>query len=613
MPTHFGDFTIDESQRLLLRGNKPLHISPKAFQLLLFLISESPNPVSKHDLRERLWPDTIVNEGNLTNMVAELRAALGDNPRKPRFIRTLYGFGYAFVLPTDDRSPTRIAMWKRGAGLLTALAMTCVILVSVDTKTAPFHADEPPAIRSLAVLPFDTSATDPGSRHLGIALPDLLITRLSNVHSLIVRPTSAIRDFDRVSSLRAGRALKVDAVLEGSISTTPERVRVTVQLLDTHDQKAIWAGEFDHARTDVFAIEDGISEQVADALMVQLSPSERARLARRYTTNPEAFALYIEGRYRSDQELRAGHNEFTSAIAILREAVRKDPSYALAWASMAEMYAAAGGFNWLPPRAAFREAREAVDKALELDNELSEAHCASGVIKMYADRDYLGAEREFVRALELSPRNTLALMHYGRLIQCLGRFDEAIALRKREIEIDPLNPGVQSFLAAAYVTARKDDLGIQQCRLVLRMDPNFSLMHTFLARLYAVRGEYDRAIAEGRMAARTEKDGRQGLALLGYALGMSGRKEEASAILQQLERDKKTQPFDLAIVKLALGQKDDALNVLDKAVDDGTYFLRLKTEPIFLPLHSDPRFRLLLRRAGFEGPVVAALERPGPP
>ena len=606
MAIHFGDFTLDESQRQLFRGAEPVHLSPKAFQLLSILIHHHPRAVSKQELQELLWPGTFVNEGNLTSAVAEVRTALGDDRREARFIRTLYGFGYAFVAETHNGEQKE----NKGSTRWIAIAVAASIIVVAIVALLPRHAatearaasTPPQPIRSLAVLPFDTTTADSANQHLGTGLADLLITRLSNVRQLIVRPTSAVRGFAGRSSLDAGRQLKVDAVLEGSIQTTPDRVRVTVQLLNVREQKPIWAGEFDQKRTDVLGIEDAISSQVATALMVQLGSKERALLVKRYTTNPDAYNLYLQARYLQDLLIREGNFNSEDAIALMRAAITKDPSYALAWASLGEMYAGAGAFNQIPPKKAFPSAKAAVQKALRLDDEISEAHCAAGIISMYWDLDYSGAEKEFQRALELNPRNTHALTHYGRLVQCLGRFDEAIALRKREIEIDPLNPGVQSFLAAAYLTARKDDLGIQQCQLVLRMDPNFSAAHIYLARIYALRGEHDKAIAEGREAVRTDNGkgyGMQSHALLGYALATAGKRDEAAGILERLKKAQKAQPFDIAIVELALGNRGEALTILEKAVDERTYGLRLKTEPIFEPLHSDPRFQALLARAGF--------------
>jgi len=599
VPIHFGDFTLDDSRRQLLRGAEPLHLSPKAFQLLTILIAERPRAVSKKDLHDRLWPDTFVNEGNLANAVAEVRSVLGDDRRESRFIRTLYGFGYAFTGSTDAPQPARTSRPRRIAAIATVLfgvvALTTIFAFRRAAEPAPAH----PRTRSLAVLPFDTSGVGPGDEHLGLGLPDLIITRLSNVHQLTVRPTSAIREFRGTDSREAGRKLKVDAVLEGSIRTTADRVRVTVQLLDVHDQKPIWAEQFDQNRAAIFAIEDSVSERVAEALTMRLTPGERNLLAKRYTNDPEAYELYMQGRYEQERLRREGKWDPRRSIDLFEKAAQKDPSYALAWAAAAQEYATLAGFNQLPPGPAFQKAKTAAQRAFQLDDGLSEAHTAAGTIKLYSDFDFAGAEREYLRALEINPRNAIAIMHYGHLLMNMGRFDEGIAMRKLQIDIDPLNPAYQSFLAGAYVKARRDDLAIQQCLLVLRMDPNFVEAQIDLARVYALRGEYDKAIEHAQHAVQLGTSHRRAVAHLGYVFGVAGRKEEANGILEQLEADPNVAASELAIVQMGLGHTDEVLQLLEKGFDDRTYVLPLKTEPIFEPVRSNPRFKSLLQRAGF--------------
>ena len=600
MPVRFGEFTLDDSRRQLLRGAEPIHLSPKAFQLLSILVAERPRAVSKKELQDRLWPDTFVNEGNLANAVAELRSALGDERRESRFIRTLYGFGYSFTRAAEDDVPVSAPSRARRTP---AVAGVVLGVLAIPAILSFRHASEPPApthTRSLAVLPFDTYGVQPGDEHLGLGLTDLIITRLSSVHHLTVRPTSAVREYAgrAIDSYEAGRKLRVDAVLEGSIRTTPDRTRVTVQLLDVHDRKLIWAEQFDQSRAEMFVIEDNVSARVADALTMRLTPSEKTLLAKRYTNNPEAYELYMQARFEQENSRREGRWPPRTA-ELLEKAVQKDPSYALAWASLAQHYASLGGFNQVPPVQAFEKARAAARRAFELDDGLSESHTAAGTIKLYADYDFAGAEREYLRALEINPRNTIAMMHYAHLLMCTGRFDEGIAMRKQEIDVDPLNPAYQSFLGGAYVKARRDELAIQQCLLVLRMDPNFSETHLDLARVYAFRGEYNKAIEHAERAVQIGASRTRAKAYLGYVYGVSGKKAEANAILEELEREPKVAAAELAIVHMGLGDRDQALQLLERAFDERTYVLPLKTEPVFAPLRSAPRFQALLQRAGF--------------
>jgi TolB-like protein/Flp pilus assembly protein TadD len=468
------------------------------------------------------------------------------------------------------------------------------------TGSGAVQADTP--IRSIAVLPFDTSATDQAEKFLGVSLPDLLITRLSNVRHLVVRPTSAVREFAgrHLDSRQIGRDLKVDTVLEGSIRTSPDRIRVTVQLLNVRDQKPIWAERFDEKRVEMFEIEDKISERVAEALTGRLAPNERTILAKRYTSNPVAYELYVQGRYQL-QEAAFGDVRRKRAGEFFLRAVEADNQYALAWAGLSQMYSWMALWDEASPRDALPKAEAAALKALQLDDDLSEAHCAAAAVRLLSYHDFAGAEREFLRALELNPRNTTALTWYAFFLTCMQRFDEAIAVYNRQIEVDPVSSSVQQFLANTYFTARRYDRSIQLDLMVLKMNPNDANAHADLARACTLRGDHEGAIAHGRKAVEIS-EGARSLAFLGYALAMAGRKAEANNILRNLKERPEQElvsPFLLAIVDLGLGDQDAALLQLEKTSSDDVYGLRLKVEPILDPLRSNPRFTAVLRRAGF--------------
>ena len=605
MPIAFGDFTLDESTRQLLKSGEPVRLSPKAFQLLSILTAESPRAISKADLQERLWPGTFVTEGSLTTVVTELRSALGDDAREPRFIRTLYGFGYSFTAPVNDAAaalpPPEQA--RRVGHLTSAAAFGAIaVLLILATRSTIGSAPrvESQRMRSIAILPFDTTGADRADQHLGLGLPDLVITRLTNVHEIVVRPTSAIREFDgqKNDSEAIGRKLKVDAVLEGSVRSSADRVRVTVQLLDVRDNKPIWAERFDEKRADIFTIEDSMSGKLAEALRVQLTPDEKMLLGRRQTSNPDAYQDYVQARYHLNQVGSGnphGSDESVRAVEFFEKAVHKDPRFAAAWAGMSHAYFDASWYGPLHHQQTDTEARNAAERALVLDPTLSEAYTTLSSLKAAVDLDFDGALQLGNKALELNPRDTYGLIHYAYLLQALGRFDQAIALSKRLVEVDPVSANSQWRLANAYLTSGQDDLAAKQVQVVLGMDPNYAEAHIALIRLAIDRGDYDAAIAEGRKDAQDPKNVRA-LAFLGYAYARAGRTEEARKVLQTLDRDAYK-----AMIYAGLGDADAMMPLLEKAVDDRTYGLRLKTEPIFLPYHSDPRFIALLRRAGFKG------------
>jgi len=610
MPIHFGDFVLDDSRRQLLRAGEPLHLSPKAFQLLSILTAESPKAVSKTDLQERLWPGTFVTDGSLATLVTEVRSAIGDDAREGRFIRTLYGFGYSFAAPVEQVREVPIPARKAGVGHLTGAAafgaVAVVLLLALKSSTAHTPAPQQQPIRSIAVLPFDTSGADRADQHLGLGLPDLVITRLTNVHEIVVRPTSAVRDFAGQHDWSAtGRKLKVDAVVEGSIRTSPDRVRVTVQMLNVHDGKPIWAERFDEKRADIFTIEDSMAGKLAEALRLQLTADEKMLLGKRYTSNPDAYQDYVQARYHLEQSgsRRYYADEPVRAVEFFQKAIAKDSSFAAAWAGLSHAYFSAGWYGRLPHQQALIDARHAARRALELDPMLSEAYATLGGVKTALDLDFEGSLQLFNHAMELNPRDTFALLSYAYTLQSLGRFDQAIALRQRIIEIDPTSPDAQWGLANAYLTSGQIDLAAKQVQVVLGMDPNHAEAHIALIRIHIARGEFDQAIAEARKQAETPQDTRA-LTFLGYALGRAGRRDEALAVLQQLSertsKEKKPAYAQRAMIYAGLGDADSMIPLLEKGVEEHAYALRLKTEPIFLPFHSDPRFIALLKRAGFK-------------
>jgi TolB-like protein/DNA-binding winged helix-turn-helix (wHTH) protein/Tfp pilus assembly protein PilF len=615
MPITFGKFTIDRGRRQLLRAGEPVRLSPKTFQLLTILVHESPRAVSKADLQEQLWPGTFVTDGSLANLVTELRTVLGDDARDPQFVRTLYGFGYSFTAAISDPQAApqpQVPPQRRLGHLVSAAAFGAVgamlILASRSTTNVTPFRPPAPQLQSIAVLPFDSSGADRGDEYLGLGLADVVISRLSNVRQLVIRPTSAVRQYagQHFDSRDAGSKLKVDAVLEGSVRTTSDRVRVTVELLSMHDQKTIFADRFDAKRSEMFVLEDDISAKVAEAMMMRLTPNEKTLITKRYTTNPQAYELYMEGRYEVERSRREGsHAPHKKAIELFEKAVAIDPAYALAWAGVAQSYTADGSLTALnlgiSPRAAYERAEPAVQKALQLDPDLSEAHCAAAAIKMYWDFDYAGAEQELRRALQLNPRNSIALTHYAFLLMCLRRFDESMAVRQRQLEVDPLTAGVQWGVANCYLTARQDERGIRQALFVLSMEPNYPEVYVALTRIYALRGEYDKAIAYGRKLVELNPSWTRGWAFLGYALAKSGKTAEARQILQRVKEDPRSAPFDIVVLHLGLDEREAAFPLLEKALDDRMYGIRLNCEPVLDPLRSDPRFTALLRRAGFKG------------
>lgn len=627
MTVHFEDVAFDESRRLLFRGDQPQHISPKAFQLLAFLIAERPRALPKEELQERLWPDAFVTEGNIASLIAELRSALGDDARKPRYIRTHHAYGYSFAATVVFEEPPAHTSVSAGAAVpagptvvptplfgrrtplaalalavLTGLAVGAAWFFSGSGAQANLQVTRPP-IRSIAVLPFHASGLSTSDSHLGFGMADLIITRLSNVHELTVRPTSAVRGLERrgFDSREVGRRLKVDGVLEGSIRAAGDRVRVTVQLFDVNEEKPIWAERFDETKSELFTIEDGISSRVADALLVRLTSEEKAGLAKKHTNNAEAYQLYIQGRYHFQQAAGGPSEAPQVAAKFFSRAVEKDPRYAPAWAGLADAHWAMAT-RGTKTSDYYAQAEKAARRALELDPRLPDALVSMARVRMYWHLDYAGARRELQRALAIQPRHYWALAVSGYLLQSLGQADEAHEFRTRLVEVDPLHPTSHWSMANGYLCARRYDLARKKIDDVLAMDPKHFEANLGLVRVLLMERKPDPAVSHAQKVVTADRRPRS-LAFLGHALGVSGRKAEAQQILEELHTLSRTEPvapFDLALVHIGLGDHSSALALLEKALEDREYAVRLKTEVLLDPLRDHPRFAVLLRRAGFK-------------
>lgn len=602
MSIRFGAFTLDLSSRQLLKGDEVLHLSPKGFQLLTLLIERRPTAVAKSDLQEAIWPATFVTESNLATLIAELRTALGDDPRKPQFIRTLYGFGYAFsgqasevdapsAPPVTSHRPMRLAVLS-AAICLASLSMKS----SHPDVSAPRHV-----VDSIAILPFKVSSSLAADEYLGVGIADVITTRLSNVREMSVRPTSAVARFGNKGQdpLSAGERLGVDAVLDGTVRRSGNRIRVSVQLFTVRNSRSVWGHTFDENFTETFKLEDAIAGSVASALQLKLTRAESRLLAKRNTEDSDAYRSYVIGRYQLTKTPDTGWKE---SIPYFEAAIRQDPSYALAYAGLANAYTKQAIFNDSAPSALWQKASDAAQQALALDDELSEAHDMMGVVHMDSAWNWRAAEEEFKRAIDLNPSNGLAHRHYAMLLESTARFDDAVVERKRAIELDPLSPAVNRELAFTYYLSRRYDDAIRQQRLVLAMDPNFLGALIGIGQPLVAQERFDEAITSYTKALAIDPQSLAAKGWLARANARAGHDEEARRLLSELEaraKSKYVSPYYLAAIYLALGRKDDALNQLDIAADQhSNNVLRVAVEPAFDSVRSHPRYIALVHRIG---------------
>ena len=646
----FAEFELDTAHRRLLRLGEPLSLYAKTYDLLAYLLEHNGKIVTKDEILESVWAGQFVEEANLSVQISALRKVLGEKIDAPRFLITVPGKGYKFVADiqngieqneiviqkqtvtrvvvesesefSDENSPPIAAIYaatndvainplQLPAGSLPrnntryAIFASCGLLFALLAVLAYNKWSPPPQpaaqIKSIAVLPFKPLVSENRNESLEIGMADTLIAKLSNFREINVRPISAVRRYAGIEqdAVAAGREQQVDAVLDGQLQQSGEKIRVTVRLVRVEDGTTIWTNQFDEKMTDIFVLQDAIAERVAGALALRLTREEKGQLTKRYTENTEAYQLYLMGRYQLN---RLTDDGFLKGRDYFQQAIDTDPNYALAYAGLADSYNMLSGFNALAAKEGFPKARAAAIRALELDGELAEAHTALGTVKLSYDWDWSGAEREFKRAIEINPRYSDAHHTYSYYLSAMGRFDEALAEMRRAQELEPLSLVKIIGIGEIYYYQRQYDQAIEQYQKVLEMDPNSGFTHWAIGNVYLRKGMYDEAIAEYQKAIPLSGDSPDEPAMLAYAYALSGRKGEALQIINDLKQRSTRSyisPTIIAFIYIGLGEKDEAFALLDKAYDGRDFLLvLLKVEPMFDNLRSDPRFPVLLMRVG---------------
>jgi DNA-binding winged helix-turn-helix (wHTH) protein/TolB-like protein/tetratricopeptide (TPR) repeat protein len=634
----FGDFRIDAAKRLLTKGNdEPLALTPKVFDTLLYLVRHHGKVIEKDQLMRDIWTDTIVEENNLSQNISILRRTLGEKPGEGRFIATIPGHGFRFVAEvraiadlgwrmadfkaeeaaietgsaqTGDRpandfgreTKERASKRVRFAlfAVLTALLLGAIGFYFWRGGEKIKSADA--RIKSIAVLPFRSLVAENRDEALEVGMADTLISRLGNNREVVVRPLSAVRKFDNPEqdALTAGRALDVEAVLDGSVQRWGDKIRVNVRLVKVTDGTLLWTGTFDEKFTDIFVVQDAISSKVAAALFWQLGGDEKMRLTKRYTENVEAYQLYLKGRY---QVYKFTLPEINKGIAYFRQAIDLDPNYTLAYVGLADAYRAAVLSADAPP-AELLKAKAAAQKAIELDDALADAHRILGAALFFYDWNWKDAENQYQRALGLDPNSADTHWAYALLLSNTLRHAEALSEIKRARELDPLNLMISSCEGLFLTTAGKPDEALVSLQKTLELDPDFWPTHLGISSAYIQKGMFAEAIAEAQKAKEFNGDNVIFDANIGYALAKSGKTSEARAVLNKLLKastEHYVPPSSIAFVYNGLGERDETLNWLERGVDArDTDSVFLKAAPGWNNLRSEPRFIALIKRMNFE-------------
>ncbi len=605
----FGPFQLDTRERRLLRDGEVVPLTLKAFDLLQVLVENHGHLLQKDELLRRVWPDAIVEENNLTVTISALRKALDEGPTDRQYIETVPRRGYRFVADFRDSAASagnaaspgerRARAFPVGTMVLAALAIAAVF-AWVGKRPTPLT--KAPPVRSMAVLPFRSLTND--GEYLGLGMADALITRLGSTKLLPVRSTGAVQKYTvpGLDPVAAGRDLQVDSVLEGSIQTAGDRLRTTVRLLRVSDGSTLWAGTFDERLTDIFSVQDQVSQRVAGALALELTEAQRSLLTRRDTSDSEAYQLYLRGRFFWNKRSRDG---FERGVAYFRQAVEKDPAYARAYSGLADSYLGMAYYHYASPQAAMPLARAAARKALEMDDSLAEALASLGHVKTNYEWDWAEAGRLFRKAIALAPEYATAHQWYGiHYLTPMGRLEEAIAESRRAQQLDPLSAVFNAFVGATLYFARRYDEAIEEYRKTVDLHPDFGVAHWYLGRAYLQKGRVPEALLELQKAVTLSGGSPLMKGSLGVGYALAGDRAAAQRTLDELEKDRAesyASALDLADIHVALGDRERAFRWLDQAAAERAFHLvYLKVWPELDRLRPDPRFKALILRLGLE-------------
>jgi serine/threonine protein kinase/Tfp pilus assembly protein PilF len=454
----------------------------------------------------------------------------------------------------------------------------------------------------LAVLPFVNGSADPNAEYLSDGITESLINSLSRLPNLkVMSRDSAFRYKGKDTDAQTvARELGVRTVLKGRVTQLGGNLAISAELIDATDSSHIWGQQYSRKPADIFALQEKIAKEITKALRLRLTGQEEKSLARTYTTNPEAYRGYLQGRYWANKRTEDGINK---GIECFQQAIAKDPAYALAYCGLADCYSMHANYGFLPPKIGYSKANDAALKALELDETLSEVHVSLGFIKSDYTWDWSGAEKEFQRAIVLNPNYATAHQWHGYALWRTGRFEESIAEHRRALELDPLSLPIFRNLGLAYYLARKYDLAIEQLRKTREMDSSFVLTREYLGLAYLEKGMYKEAIVNCEEAAAPVSASPYAISALGYVYAVSGKKAEAQNVrdrLQKLSEQKYLSPRFMASICAGLGEKVKALDSLTAAYEDRSIQIGpgIIADPTYDSLRAEPRFQDLLRRMG---------------
>jgi TolB-like protein/DNA-binding winged helix-turn-helix (wHTH) protein/Flp pilus assembly protein TadD len=638
----FGTFEVSFDSGELRKAGLKIRVQQQPLKLLQILLEHPGVVVSREELRSRLWANESFGDFDQAVNIAigKLRSALGDSAENPHYIETLPKRGYRFIaevsigdvaggidglVPVATESPARTSgsseleaappnvplqtakeltgqRWRRWTGRRIAFAAALSLGLSiVAVFLGLFWVHRPSGIRSLAVLPLDNFSGDASQDYFADGMTDELITDLAQIRALRVVSRTSVMMYKgtRKPLPQIARELNVDAVVEGSVFRSGDQVRITAQLIQVPADKHLWAQSYEGNFRDTLTVQNQVARTIAEEIRIEVTPREQAALKSAKIINPEAYEAYLKGRYSWNQRTAEG---LKKAVEYFNVAIAKDPNYAAAYSGLADTYALLGDWQYtvMPATEAMPRALAAARKALQLDDSLGEAHASLAFCLEGFEWDFAGADKEYLRAVELSPGYATAHHWYAWHLSLMGRNKEAVAEMEKAVNLDPVSPVVNADLAELLLIVHLPDESIQQSRKTIDMNPGFAFAHNQLAQAYIEKQMFGEAIVELQLAIRLAGDSPIFIANLARAYAGSNRKAEAAGLLNTLKKRSirgSALVEEIAMIYTALGEKDQAILWLEKGYE-GRFNPGVLERPCFDALRSDSRFQDLVHRIG---------------
>jgi TolB-like protein/DNA-binding winged helix-turn-helix (wHTH) protein len=618
----FGVFDLDLASGELRKQGVRIKLQEQPLQVLQILLERAGRVVTKEELQKRIWPsETFVDfDHGLHSTIARLREALSDSPENPRFIETLPRRGYRFVAPVTEicaanrgaeREPAVRAdrpgasLRRYGASVLAGLlggGLLLALVLGLDVggvgRWLRRASNQP--VTSLAVLPLQNLSGDPAQEYFAEGMTEQLITNLAQLPNLhVISHTSVMQYQGTKKPLRQiGRELNVDAVVEGSVMRSGQRVLITAQLLDARTDTHLWARRYERDLNDVLILQGEMSRAIADEIQVKLTNQQQSNFSDVAQVNPEAQEAYLQGRYHLNKGDAA---EIRKAIDYFQQALSKSPRDARSYAGLADSYMALDDFYEAPEKT-MPKAKEAAQNAVDLNVNLAEAHTSLGAVHFLYDWDWAAAQKEIRQAIQLNPGSADAHMWYAEFLAQMGQSPEAISEIKRAEALDPLSLAVHVQAGWVFYLARHDDEAMAEWGKSLDLEPNFAVSHTSIWAAYLQKSEF-RKIVRDLPKEGQSIDSTLELAALAGSYAAAGKRSEAEHTLTKLNAISKTRyvcPYEMGTAHAMLGNKDEAIGWLQKGyrVHSGC-MPDMKTDPRLDSLRTDPRFQELLRSLHF--------------